>query len=260
MTDLTQASDACPWLVGERIPGETRVDLVCFAHAGGGPSVFTSWRHALPGHVRVLAVQLPGRERRMSEAPLCDARVAAARIGAAIVRFLARGGKARRLVLFGHSLGALLAYETAAWLERQGEAPPDVLIAAGRRAPDLPLGRPLFHALGEAEFITQVRAMGGTPAGVLEDPRLSRLVLPLLRADIAMNDAYEPRPAPRLTARITALRGLNDPFARADEVARWATFAEVGAFRCITIPGGHFFVRERAEEVLDIIRAETQPT
>ena len=229
------------------------VDLVCFSHAGAGPAMYRDWAQGLEGCVNVLAVQLPGRERRWLEKPLTEANEAARQIGAALAAYRNTRPTAR-LAFFGHSLGALLAFETARWLETQYGAGPEVLFVAGRRAPNLPLNRPCFHTLDDAEFLERIDALGGTPPGILSDKRLARMILPTLRADVAMTDGYTCRDARPTNARGVALYGREDQIATQAETEAWRPFAPVDSFQCVAFEGGHFFVKSAREAVLDLLR------
>lgn len=229
------------------------VDLICFPHAGAGPAMFKDWVPDLEKVANLLAVQLPGRERRWLEKPLTDAAEAACQVGAALARHR-ESRPAARLAFFGHSLGALLAFETARWLEAHYGMAPDVLFVAGRRAPDLPLNRPRFHTLNDTEFMEKIEELGGTPPGILDDKRLIRMILPTLRADVTMTDGYVCNNARPTDAKVIAMYGLEDLIATKLETEAWRSFAPVQSFRCVAFDGDHFFVKSSREEVLDLVR------
>ena len=240
-------------LVGRLSEGRRNNILVCFPHAGGGPSVFSGWRKELPETMDMLAVQLPGREMRANETPLRDARQGAAQVGAELAKLLF-GYRPDKLIFFGHSLGALLAYETARWLEDNQDWGPTLVLAAGRRAPDLPLNRSIFHTLNDAGFIIEIQKMGGSPPGIFDDPRLTRFFLPTIRADVEMTDSYEHRAAPPLRARIVAAYGDLDTMATQVEVEGWSRFTQLGSFQSVRFSGGHFFIRPCKSQLIDIIK------
>ncbi|NDW06009.1 thioesterase II family protein [Jiella pacifica] len=246
------------WIVGEEDLANADRILVCFPHAGAGASMYRPWRARMPASTAVLAVQLPGRETRASEPLIDDAREAARAISQAIVT-ARRGERAWPMAFFGHSLGALVAFETARTLAEEGEPGPHILFAAGRRAPGLALSRPLLHTLDDDDFVAAVRELGGTPPGILEDRRFARFILPMLRSDIAMTDGYVLSPGPDLAARIVTLRADGDILASRAEVEAWADFAPVGQFRCVVFSGDHFFVRHAQQAVIDLVRSEFSP-
>lgn len=211
-------------------PGH-RVRLVCFAYAGGGATVFGPYARMLPETVEVCAVQLPGRQDRLAEAPL-------RRVGAIVdevARALARLEPAPT-ALFGHSFGALLAFELARRLRAE---PPVALIVAARRAPQLPtLHR--AHALDDRALADAMHEHYGTPRELLENAELMSLILPSLRADLEAIETYEHEAAPPLEVPLTVLAGRRDRVS-ADEVRAWGEHTSA-SFEERWVDAAHFFV------------------
>lgn len=156
------------------------------------------------------------------------------------------------LVLFGHSLGAVVAYETARALSARGMEPA-LLIVSGRRAPQLPPVRAPIAHLPEPEFIEAVGRLNGTPAGVLENRELLDLVLPSLRADFHLADSYRPEPGPPLEIPVLALRSHDDDHVDEPSVEAWAAVTR-GDFQTHAFPGDHFFLNTHAGELIDYVR------
>jgi medium-chain acyl-[acyl-carrier-protein] hydrolase len=208
--------------------------LLCIPHAGGGASAFRGWAEALPAEVEVCPVQLPGRENRMGEPaldrmePLVDA--------------LAEQAAAGDLpfAVFGHSNGALIGFELARRMRQGGAHGPVHLFASGRRAPDLPNPLPDMHRLSDDAFMEAMVALGGTPREVAEHPELLQIMLPLLRADVALNETYAFREEAPLECGITAYGGLEDPKAARAEMEAWRRHT-AGPFTLRVFPGDHFF-------------------
>lgn len=226
------------------------VRLFCFAHAGGGAAAFRPWQRRLAPSVDVRPVLLPGREtrlrekpyRRMAEVlgPLCDG----------LLPLLDRP-----FALFGHSLGAAIAYETAREITARGWGEPLHLFVSARRAPHLPARLPPLHDLPEEEFLTAVARMGGTPPEVLEHPGLLKAFATALRADFEMHETYVPLPGGLLACPVTALVGARDPQVGTDEMAGWRDTTR-GAFALRVVEGDHFYLREATGEPLATIRDE----
>jgi medium-chain acyl-[acyl-carrier-protein] hydrolase len=208
--------------------------LLCIPHAGGGASAFRGWAEALPAQVEVCPVQLPGRENRMGEPaidrmePLVDALAEQVRDGGL------------PFAIYGHSNGALIGFELARRLRREGGHGPVHLFASGRRAPDLPNPLPDMHHLGDDDFMRSLASLGGTPREVAEHPELMRVLLPLLRADVALNETYRFGDEAPLECGITAYGGLEDPKAGRAEMEAWRRHTS-GPFALRTFPGDHFF-------------------
>ncbi len=243
---------ASPWLQGFHPVAAPRRTLVCFPYAGAGASVFRDWAPEAGPDTELLAVRLPGRENRIGEPPL--SRVADA--VPAILAALEPLGD-RPLILFGHSLGAALAYATARALVARG-TPPALLALSGRRAPHLPSRRPPSHGLDDAAFRARLVALGGTPPEVLACDELMELMLPTLRADFAMSDTFHEDDPPPLPVPMLAFAGAEDAEAKAAEVAGWMRLAGAG-FTLRTLPGGHFFLHEhRASIVSQLLKCVFQ--
>ncbi|WP_298371480.1 alpha/beta fold hydrolase [Azospirillum sp.] len=235
-----------PWLQGFRPVSQPRRTLVCFPYAGAGAALYRDWHlHAAPDD-EIVAVRLPGRESRIGEPCLTDVAAAVPAILDALASRMDRP-----LVLFGHSLGAALAYATSRALIARGH-PPRLLAVSGRRAPDQPLRRAPTASLSEAEFRNRLHALGGTPPEVLACAELMDLMLPLLRADFAMSDGFsDPSPAP-LPIPLIAFAGTEDPEISVADVAGWERAAGAG-FTLRPLPGDHFFLTPHRREIVKTI-------
>lgn len=239
-----------PWLHNVRPVPAPRRTLVCFPYAGAGAAVFRDWASDIGPDTDLLAVRLPGRESRIGEPPLRRAEDAVP----AILTALKPLTDHRPVILFGHSLGAALAYATARALVARGH-PPALLAVSGRRAPHLPSWRPPIQGLDDAAFRARLAALGGTPPEVLACSDLMELMLPMLRADFAMSDAFlEPDPPP-LPVPILAFAGAEDTEATVEEVAGWERLAGAG-FTLRTLPGGHFFLHGQRAAIVQYLTEE----
>lgn len=232
-----------PWLQGFRPVRAPRRTLVCFPYAGAGAAVFRDWAHEAGPDTELLAVRLPGRENRIGEPPLHRVEDAVPAILAALEPL----GE-RPLILFGHSLGATLAYATARALVAR-ERPPALLAVSGRRAPHGPSRQPPSHSLDEAAFRARLAALGGTPPEVLACDDLMALMRPMLRADFAMSDAFVEQASPPIPVPMLAFAGTEDDEATVEEVADWERLAGAG-FTLRTLPGGHFFLHEHGAKIV----------
>lgn len=179
---------------------------------------------------------LPGREGRLSEPAISRLLPLVEALGSALQPWLDLP-----FVFFGHSMGALLAFELARRLRGLYAIEPRQLFLSGNAAPQVPDLNPPRHALPEAEFLAELRRLNGTPEAVLQHRELMELMLPILRADFAVCETYVYTPQPLLACPIAAFGGLDDPEIRRDALAAWAEQTQ-GAFRLRMLPGDHFFL------------------
>ncbi|BCA53912.1 thioesterase [Nitrospira sp. KM1] len=232
------------WIVTCRRAEGVRV--VGIPYAGGGPAMFRSWAQELPSNIELCAVQLPGREGRMKEEPIRDLRDVVDELAEAITGVLDRP-----IVLFGHSIGGLIAFELTRELRRRYGFEPVHLFVSGCPAPQSSIGE-LLYDLPDAEFLEHMRRFNGTPKEVLEHPELMQLLLPVLRADFALRDTYEYREEPPLDCPISCFGGMDDREVDFAKLEGWRRHTN-GSFEWTMFQGDHFFVRSSQTAVLDAL-------
>lgn len=222
--------------------------MFCVPYAGGSAAVYRTWRSAVPGWMELCPVELPGRGHRIAEPPHTTLDALVRDVSDEVI---ARSGG--RYVLMGHSLGALLAFEAARVLRTRG-LPPLMLVVAGHGAPHLPQRRKPIAHLPDEDFLAELVALGGTPSDVLTNDELAALVLPALRADFAVADAYGPRPGPPLGCPISVFGGADDRQVRLTDLEGWRRHT-TGTCTVRVLPGDHFFIHTSGREVVrDIVR------
>ncbi|GAA0442556.1 alpha/beta fold hydrolase [Streptomyces sp. NPDC046215] len=226
-------------------PHRPSARLVCLPHAGGSAGYFFPFSQALAGDLDVLAVQYPGRLERHHEPPLTDIGQLADHVVAALTSPAACPDDLP-LALFGHSLGALVAYEVANQLQDRG-TPVQALFVSGRRAPSCPDDIKPLHAMDDEAVVAELREMDGTEDELLSDPDVLRMVLPAVRADYRAVESYRHRPRPRLTSPVVALTGDSDPRVSLDQAAAWADHT-TGPHELRVFPGGHFYLSSQPQQ------------
>jgi surfactin synthase thioesterase subunit len=219
--------------------------LVCLPHAGGSAPFFRPMALALGRDVDVVAVQYPGRQERRAERPIADMATLADRTAE-----LLRGRPELPLTLFGHSLGAVLAFEIARRLEDERRAPVRIY-ASGRRGPATHRDERI-HRLDDAGIMAELRKMNGTVSIVLDDEELMRAALPSLRADYTAVETYSCSPDAAVSCPITVLTGDNDPKTTIDEAKEWERHT-TGGFDIQVYPGGHFFLSDHADQIVKLL-------
>ncbi|MDT0265987.1 alpha/beta fold hydrolase [Streptomyces sp. DSM 44915] len=235
-----------PWLQRFHPEPDAPVRLVCLPHAGGSASYYHPLSAALRDTFDVLVVQYPGRQNRYTEPPLTSVAALADGVVEALTPWLDRP-----LVIFGHSMGSLIGFEAARRLTAAG-SPPRALVASGRRAPDRHRDGDI-HRRDDAGVLAEMRRLGGTGTGLLEDPEIRALVLPAIRGDFQATETYRFTPGPPLPCPLLALVGDADPVAELAEVRDWARHTSAD-FRLRTFPGDHFYLADQFPAVADTVR------
>jgi surfactin synthase thioesterase subunit len=220
--------------------------LVCLPHAGGSASFFFPVSQALSPEVETLAVQYPGRQDRRDEKPLDSIDELADAVTGELSPWLDRP-----LALFGHSMGATLAFEVARRLEKQGVALTAIFVS-GRRAPSRTRTENV-HLRDDAGLIAELKALSGTDSQILGDDEILRMILPAIRGDYKAAETYRYQEGPPLKAPIHAHIGLDDPRVTLDEARAWETHT-TGEFTLKTYPGGHFYLNAEAAKVIAEVR------
>ncbi|MFC5855318.1 thioesterase II family protein [Streptomyces chlorus] len=218
---------------------------MCAPHAGGTAHAYRSWPAALPDDVEVLAVQYPGRQDRLAELAAVTMDDLIRPIADALEPFVLEP-----LALFGHSMGAAVAYEVTLELERRHGQVVDLLTVSGSRAPHHREEEDRY-ALSDADLVEELRRLDDSFGDLLATPELLDLVLPAIRADFRLVSRYLRTPALPVRAPLLVFGGTDDPDVSPDELSRWRTCAG-GAFDTRTFPGGHFYLTEE-RRVLDAL-------
>jgi surfactin synthase thioesterase subunit len=223
------------------------IPLVCLPFAGAGASFFYPWNEEATGkEIEIVAIQLPGREWRVDEEPYRDVNIAVDELFPEIAGELGAGP----VMLFGHSLGAVLAYELA---HRFSAAPGfDVarLIVSGSPGPWTRRAR-RATGLPDGDFLGRVSEFAQYDAEAMENPEVRKLVLPTLRADVEMHEEYVSGRSDPLPAPITSLRGRDDQLVTAEHAAEWAR-ATSREFKFIALPGSHMYITQGPDEILRV--------
>jgi phthiocerol/phenolphthiocerol synthesis type-I polyketide synthase E len=238
---------ATRWLVGRPPLSGTRhrAHLYCFPHGGGTPGEYVRWAPRLPD-VQLWGVQLPGRGTRMEEA-------AYTRMGPLVEDLVTSVEFDQPCVFFGHSVGALVAYEAARALADANRRTPAVLVASACAPPHVRWLEVSPHTLPDAEFLaTMEQRFGVTLAALRDEPELMKRAVRALRADCELLATYRGRQPAPLDCPLVVVRGLDDP-PMGWELSDWRRYT-TGECRLERIPGGHFAPRERPDELVRLIQ------
>jgi medium-chain acyl-[acyl-carrier-protein] hydrolase len=247
-----EALPAAPsaWLPFNLPDGPTR--LYCLPHAGGSASMFVPWSRGLGG-VAVRPVEPPGRGTRFGQHPYTRITSLVDDLAQTILE--QEWEEQGRYAVYGHSLGALVAFELLRELRRLGAPAPVHLFVSGCQAPD-EADRdtdPPVAGLTDGEVADVLRKIGGTPEQLLRDRTALRMIVPPFRADFQAKQSYAFRPEAPLEVPLTAIAATADPRVGASELQAWERHT-TNRFDLFTLVGGHFAVLEQAEQTQRIIR------
>ncbi|MBI2893046.1 MAG: thioesterase [Deltaproteobacteria bacterium] len=234
-----------------------RLRVFAFPYAGGGAMVtFRGWAQALPKEVELCPVQLPGRENRLRERPIGEL----APLIDELVRALGPLFD-RPFAFYGHCLGALIGFELARRLRRDGRREPVRLFVSGQRAPQVGYSeevRRVYH-LSDDELIDELRRLGGVPEEVLADREFMGEMLPTLRADFGICGRYVYPPEPPLASPISVYGGAGDIKITEQTLDAWRE-QTTGGFSLRMFPGDHFFVHTAQVAFLESLAEDMRST
>ena len=228
--------------------------LFGFPHAGGGSAVFFPWTKHFGESTEVHAAQFPGRERRRDEPFVTDFNEAAQALADAIYPLIDRP-----YVLYGHSLGSLMAFEVVHRLRVMGAPLPVHLFVASRRAPQVAyVGDQPIGSLPKEEFLRLLQEnYGALPQAVLSNPELLDMFEPIIRSDMILLEGYQYSERGPLDCPLTVYSGVDDPSVNNDMLEAWKQHTTVG-FERKHFPGDHFFVQSQLKPLLESLSKELE--
>jgi surfactin synthase thioesterase subunit len=238
------------WLRRFHPAPDADVRLVCLPHAGGSANYFFPVSRALASRLDVLCVQYPGRQDRRREPCVPTIEEMADKVAEEL-----KPWADRPLAFFGHSMGAIVAFEAALRLEAAG-IQPAVLFLSGRRAPST-FRLETNHLLPDRALVQELRGMQGTDASLLDDQDIVDMILPSLRSDYKAVETYDNRTAGAVSCPIVVCNGDRDAMVTPAEAAAWEQHT-TSAFELRTYPGGHFYLNDHATALIALIAQQVK--
>lgn len=252
---MTDATDAGQWFITRAVDKRARLNLFCFPYAGGGVQIFHRWHDAFrPGSgVQLYPVQYPGRGTRLRERPYTDCRALVEALARAIVPLTEKP-----FAFFGHSMGAVIAFELARVLRASHGREPAHMFLGGRRAPQIPPRERPTYDLPEPEFVEELRRLNGTPPQALEHPELMEMLIPIIRADFQVAETYRCAEGPRLGCPFSIFGGAGDEDVMREDLEAWCEQTS-GPCSVTMFDGGHFFLQSAEDEVVRAVARTLAP-
>ena len=230
------------------------VRLFCLPYAGAGSSRYFRWSAQFPPTVDICPLLLPGRESRIWEAPYRDV--------AELIGDLCEDLQpeiSRPFAFFGHSMGALIAFEVARQFRRSSGQLPLHLFASACRSPQSPDSEDFLHRLPETEFLMRLRSMNYAPDAIYDDPQFMKILLPTIRADYQLCETYRYASEPPLDCPITAFGGSEDRWVTRTHLDDWGAQTAVRFARTM-FSGGHLFLHKHEAAIADVIVTDLEET
>jgi medium-chain acyl-[acyl-carrier-protein] hydrolase len=235
------------WITCPAANPDARLRLFCLPFAGGGASAYRPWAKLLLPAIELCPIQLPGRENRLRESPYTDIVPLIEALADQIKPYLDKP-----YALYGHSMGALLAFELTRTLQRQNAPLPLTLFLAARRAAHLPPRRPPIYSLPDPELIQALRHLGGWQEEITEHQELLDILLPTLRADLTLGSLYRYSADTPLHCPLQLYTGRDDPDVPPDDMEAWREHSTQSSSLRI-FSGGHSFLRSHRDALLEAI-------
>lgn len=229
-----------PWFLIPKPNKKADLRLFCFTYAGGNAEVYHGWTDYLPENVEMIAIQYPGRMKRVNEKPFTRMTELVKSIAEEIKPYINKP-----FAFMGHSMGALIAYELARHNRNMGYPMPRHLFLAARKAPHIQNVHPHIHKMSTEECISIIRSYDAVPEAVINNKELFALILPVIKGDFEMIETWEYE-EDSLETPITAFGGINDTLANRQDMEAWKRFT-TSDFKTYIFPEKHFFIHN--EEV-----------
>ncbi|MCI0471112.1 MAG: thioesterase domain-containing protein [Candidatus Aminicenantes bacterium] len=232
-----------------------KIKLFCFPHAGGSSVIFQKWESYLPANIELCPVELASRGRRISE-PLYQSMTEA--VGD-LFRIIKPQIQTEPYAFFGHSMGAVIAFELARRIRKEKIPAPLHLFFSGKEAPHT--RRPdekMFHRFPEEKFKEEVIKLGGATPEIINNPKLLDLLMPVLKNDFIITETYDHRqPIEPFAIDFTLFIGREDDLTT-EEVTGWLEHTK-GVCTIHYFPGDHFFIHKQSARVVELINRQLSP-
>lgn len=224
---------------GANTNSKCKIQVFCFYFAGGSSSVFKQWVGASK-EIAFIPVELPGRGMRIGEPGM-------ERIEEVVGDIIPMIYEVARppFSFFGHSMGAMIAFQTAWQLHSHHMLIPEMLIVAGRHAPHRPDPSRLNSKMNDDELINELKRLNGTPGEILDNPEMIRFLIPIIRSDLKLHESFK-YTGQTLQIPIYAHCGHLDYEADKKIMGYWKEVTD-GPFQIEEFQGDHFFVQSLGE-------------
>lgn len=236
-----------PWYVEYRKNSQATIRLFCFHHSGGGASTYYPWLEHLIPHIEMIAIQLPGRENRFTEPLTNNLKDIINNLGLGFEYY-----KNKPFLVFGHSLGGLIAFEFVKSIRELYSLYPCHIIISATKAPHLPFRMNLLSPLDDQALKEELKTYNGIEGAILNNEEFLSLLLPIIKNDFSISERYCSADVMPLPCDILLLSGTQDRTVNEEEIQAWAAHT-TGKFEHISFSGGHFFIKDHQKDIIKLI-------
>jgi medium-chain acyl-[acyl-carrier-protein] hydrolase len=245
---MNTVSNMEPWIIRAKRDAEVTMRIICIPFPGGSASAFLRWPELLPEHIEVCAVQLPGRQKRIAEAPFTDLHDCVNELST----FLGPLIREMPFAIYGDCASAFIAFELCRYLDKEYDITPSALFVTCCRAPQLPLTRQYIYHLPDQEFKQALVGLGFVPHWLQQNDRAFSGFLPLIRADFEMVETYQSNESGNFNFPIVAISAKHDTSCTLEEMRQWQAHTN-SSFRLEIIDGGHNLSESHTEKIASMI-------
>ncbi len=229
-------------------------NVFCFHHAGGSGVNFTKWNNT-GNNIRFIPIELPGRGIRMKEHCISHFRDAVHQIAEAIQEEVSKT-HCSEFFFFGHSLGAIIAFCTAWYMNQQYHIHPKALFVAARHAPQMPDPSLFRSDMSDEAMVEELKRLGGTPEEILNCKEYLAMFTSIIRNDYRLHEEYHYH-GEKIDIPIIAHAGTEDYGASKADMKAWSQVTDNYCY-VEEFEGGHFFLYELGKEYVQHIADEIQ--
>jgi medium-chain acyl-[acyl-carrier-protein] hydrolase len=228
-----------------------KLKLFCLPYAGGTAVIFKEWEKRLPAGIEIKAIEYAGHGKRSNHPLYKDVNEAIEDVYRLISAEIMDGGS---YAIFGHSMGAMLAYEVAQKIRQHNLPMPIHIFFSGRGVPHIQSKKEkIYHQMDDAAFQQEIANLGGTPKEFFDYPELMEYLLPILKNDFKISEtAFRSTEIHPFDFPITIFMGKEEEEMEAENVHGWMLHTNQ---TCVVyyFNGGHFFINDELETIVGII-------
>jgi len=238
-----------PWVYEFIFSPDNETTLICFPYAGGNTHGFASWEKVLPQGWNLLSIQYPGRLSLMGLPPEKKVNSLVQKIYENVRPYLEN----KKIIFFGHSLGALVSFELSKLMERKGHDPITALFVSACVSPDLVGKEEGIHHLSDDDFLKIISKYGGTPNELLRDKELMNFFVPVLKSDFCMYETYEDKHDESVQCPLIAIGSHQDTYAPVKEMRNWKNYTSHD-HKLIPVQGDHFYIHDQHSNFAELFQ------